>query len=313
MNIKFKLSKKVTLWRLIGPAVVIAAVYWAGPVKVWAVLSKADLRFVAAAVAMAIPLALVKGIRWKVLLGSYNIGLGFRDSTGMYAVGMVLSAVTPGRIGDFVKIVMLIKKGCTVGRAIAANIFDRLFDVGFVLLTGYCGMWYFSENFASQLNVINIIFAASLVLVVVFILKGQLVKKMAIKLVPAQFRSVARQSWNEMVSGFLNNRISRFLLIIFWTVVFWLLQFYAIYLCSVALGVGVSFIYLSACAAVAAVLSLLPITVAGLGTRDAVFILLLGQMGIARQQSLALSAMVLAVFLVNCAVFYIISVVCKSD
>ena len=38
----------------------------------------------------------------------------------------------------------------------------------------------------------------------------------------------------------------------------------------------------------------------GAGTRDAAFILLLGQMGIARQESLALSSLILAVFLVNC-------------
>jgi uncharacterized protein (TIRG00374 family) len=309
----FERLTKVSLWRLIGPAVVIAAVFWVGPGKVWAALSKADFRFVAAACFMAVPLSLIKGIRWKILLGSYDICLSFRDSTGMYAVGMVLSAVTPGRIGDFVKIVLLTKKGCSIGKAIAANIFDRLFDIGFVLLAGYCGMWYFSENFASQLNVINIVFGASLVLLVVFMLKGHLIKKMAIKLVPARYRPVARQSWNEIVGGFLNNRVGRFLGIILWTAVFWLLQFYAIYLCSMSLSVGISFIYLSACAAVAAVLSLLPITVAGLGTRDAVFILLLGQMGIARQQSLALSVLVLVVFLVNCAVFYIISVIFRSE
>jgi uncharacterized membrane protein YbhN (UPF0104 family) len=61
------------------------------------------------------------------------------------------------------------------------------------------------------------------------------------------------------------------------------------------------------------VISLLPITVAGVGTRDAAFILLLGQIGIERQESLALSALILAVFLVNCAVLYVISVVLKSS
>ena len=74
-------------------------------------------------------------------------------------------------------------------------------------------------------------------------------------------------------------------------------------------SLDIPFIYLSACATVATVLSLLPITVAGVGTRDAVFILLLGQIGIARQESLALSTLALAVFLINCVIFYIISAV----
>ena len=79
-----------------------------------------------------------------------------------------------------------------------------------------------------------------------------------------------------------------------------------------SLGLDISYIYLSACATVATGLSLLPITIAGVGTRDAVFIVLLGQIGIARQESLALSSLALAVFLVNCAIFYIISVVFEN-
>jgi len=310
---KFKRLQKIVLWRLIGPAVVIAAIWWAGPAKVWVVLSKADLRFVAAAISLAVPFALIKGIRWQILLRNYDIELSFRDSTSMYATGMVLSAVTPGRVGDMVKIVMLIKKGCGIGKAIASNIFDRLFDVAFVLLVGYGGMWYFSQNFTSQLQIVNIIFVIVLVLLVVLALKRQLIKKLAIKLIPSQYRSAAIESWNEIISGLLKSRSRRIFWLILWTIVFWLVQFSAIYLCGLALEVDVSFIYLSACAAVAMLLSLLPITVAGIGTRDATFILLLGQIGITRQQSLALSSLVLSVFLANCAVFYLISVIFKSN
>jgi uncharacterized protein (TIRG00374 family) len=305
--------EKVWLWHLVGPVVVVAAIWWAGPTKVWAVLSNASLRLVVIAIALSIPLAIIKGIRWQILLRNYDIELTFCDSMSMYATGMVLSAVTPGRIGDMVKIVMLINKGCGIGKAIASNIFDRLFDVAFVLLAGYGGMWYFSQNFTSQLQIVNIIFVIVLVLLVVLVLKRQLMKKLAIKLVPSQYRSTAIESWNEIISGLLKKRSRRIFWLILWTIVFWLVQFSAIYLCGLALEVDVSFIYLSACAAVAMILSLLPITVAGVGTRDAIYILLLGQVGIAQQQSLALSSLVLVVFLINCVVFYLISVIFKSN
>ena len=51
----------------------------------------------------------------------------------------------------------------------------------------------------------------------------------------------------------------------------------------------------------------MPITVAGVGTRDAILVLLLGRIGISRQGSVALSSLVLAVFVANCVVFYLIS------
>lgn len=309
----FERIKKNWIWRLIGPFAVIAAIYWAGPAKVWAVLSNADLKFIALAIALAIPLAVIKGIRWKILLGSYDIKLGFADSISMYSTGMVLSAVTPGRIGDMIKIVLLVKRGCSIAKAIASNIFDRLFDVGFVLFAGYAGMWYFSGHFASQLHIINIVGVIVLAVLVVLALKRNLIKKLAGKLIPPQYKNDVKESWDQLVNSFWRNQTYRILLIIFWTIVFWMLQFFAIYLCGSALGIKVSFIYLSACAAIAAILSLLPITVAGIGTRDAVFILLLGRIEVAQPQSLALSNLVLATFLANCTIFYIISVVFGCD
>lgn len=303
----FKHLHQIWLWRLIGPAVVIAAIYWAGPTKVWAVLSKTDLKLVAAAISLAIPLAIIKGIRWKTLLHSYDIDITLRDSTSMYAIGMILSAVTPGRIGDMVKIILLVKRGYSVGKSIACNIVDRLFDVAFVFLSGYAGMWYFSSRFASQLHIVNVAGIIVLALLFITILKRHLVKKLAIKFIPVQYRPAARESWNEITSVFWKNGKGRLLLLFFWTAAFWLVQFYAVYLCGLSLGLDIPFIYLSACATVATALSLLPITVAGVGTRDAVFIVLLGQIGIERQESLALSTLALAAFLANCAIFYAIS------
>jgi uncharacterized protein (TIRG00374 family) len=282
-------------------------------VKVWASLLKTDIRYVGAAVALALPMVIIKGIRWKNLLNSYDVDITLRDSTSMYAVGMVLSAVTPGRIGDMIKIILLIKKGCSVGKSIACNILDRLFDVAFVVLAGYAGMWYFSSRFASQLHIVNIIGIIALALLLVIILKRHLVKKLATKFIPEQYRPAAKESWNEITSVFWKNRKGRLLLLFFWTTAFWLIQFFAVYLCGLSLGLDIPFIYLSACTTVATGLSLLPITVAGVGTRDAVFIVLLGQIGIARQESLALSTLALGAFLANCAIFYAVSAMPASQ
>jgi uncharacterized protein (TIRG00374 family) len=310
---KSKWLRKVPLWRLIGPVIVVAAIWWAGPGKVWGVLSKADVRVVAAVLLLSIPMITVKAVRWRILLHCYGIELGFRDSVSMYATGIVFSAVTPGRVGDMVKILMLIKRGCSAGKAIACNILDRLFDVTLIVITGYAGMWYFSGQFGAHLHVVNIVIVVVVGLLVVFVLKRHLIKKMAIKLVPAQYQPAAKESWNEIVGGFWRNPVGRLLSLGLWTVLFWCVWFCAMYLCAMALGLDVSFTYMGACAVIAMLFSLLPITVAGIGTRDAAFILLLGQIGIERQESLALSALILAVFLVNCAVLYVISVVLKSS
>ena len=308
---KLNWLRKVPFWRFIGPVIVVLAIWWAGPTKVWGVLSSADVGVVAGVIAMSIPMVLIKGIRWRTLLGGYGINLGFAESVSMYATGIVFSAVTPGRVGDMVKILMLIKRQCSVGKAIACNILDRLLDVGVVVLAGYGGMWYFSGQFGAELRVINIVIIVVLAVFLAFILKRHLIKRVAIKLVPEQYRPAARESWNEITGALWKSGARRLLLLGFWTVVFWGVWFLWMYLCVIALRLDIPFFYMCACAAMAMVFSLLPITVAGVGTRDAAFILLLGQIGIAREESLALSSLILAVFLVNCGVLYIVSVVLK--
>ncbi len=306
---KFHHLQKTWLWHLIGPAVVIAAIYWAGPAKVWQILSGVDIRFFAMAACAAIPIAVIKGIRWKILLNGYNIDITLGESISMYTIGSVLSVVTPGHVGDMVKILPLIKRGCGIAKAIASNIIDRLFDVVFILLAGYIAMLYFSQYFTYQLKIINIIAAGVIVVSIIIALKRHLLKNLALKLVPSQFHSTAKDSWGEITGVLKKKHIGRLLVIAILTILYYLLHFTAIYLCGMALSIKASFIFLSACAAVSTILSLLPITVAGVGTRDAVFILLLSQLGIEKQQSLALSSLILVLFLTNCGLFYIISVI----
>jgi len=305
--------RKIPLWHSIGPLALIAWIWWIGPVDILVVLSNTDVKFVVAAVILALLMAIIKGIRWQILLRGFKFELGFSDSIHMYATGMVFSAITPGRVGDMIKIMMLIKRDCSATKAIACNILDRLFDVGFVLLTAYVGMWYFSEYFISQLRITNFFGGTVLVLLIVLVFKRHLVKHLLFKLIPAKYHSAAKESWNEITNGFWKDRISQNVLLVIWTVVFWLVQFYAIYLCGLALSLDVPFIYLSACTAIAMMLSLLPITIAGIGTRDAVFVLLLGHIGVTGQQGIAFSSLVLAVFLANCVIFYVFSRLCSSN
>lgn len=296
-------------WRLIGPAVVVGAIWWAGPAEVLAVFAQAKPLPLLLAACLSLPQAAIRASRWYLLLRGVRFDIGFRDSTAMYMMGMTLGAVSPGKLGDFIKVAALHKRGCPLGLAVAYNVLDRLLDVGFILVAGYAGMWYFSNYFASQLHVVNIIAAVAGVAFVLLVANRRVVKRAAVKLVPARYRPQVRAAWEGLAADPAGGRVLWALHLLAWTAASWMLQFFAFWLCSVALDLNVPFLYLSACATLVSLSSFLPITVAGAGTRDAIFVLLLGQLGLTSQQSLALSCLVLAVFLVNCVVFYLVSVV----
>jgi uncharacterized protein (TIRG00374 family) len=299
--------RKLLSWRLLGPLAVAAAIWWAGPTKILAVLSGADPVPLVVALMLAVPQAAIRGCRWHVLLRGFRVQIRLTESVAMYAMGMTLGAVSPGKVGDFVKILALRQRGCRLGLAVACNVFDRVLDVAFIVLAGYAGMWYFSQYYASQLRVANLAAVAVLVVLALVVLNRRIVAKMGRRLVPERYRPAVADSWNEMVGHFAGRGLTRTLHLMAWTTASWTVQFLAFWLCSVALRLDVPFLYLAACATIVSLSSFVPITVAGVGTRDAVFVLLLGQRGLTSQQSLALSSLVLAVFLTNAAVSYVVS------
>jgi uncharacterized membrane protein YbhN (UPF0104 family) len=63
-----------------------------------------------------------------------------------------------------------------------------------------------------------------------------------------------------------------------------------------ALQLSLPFTYLAFCLAAINLIALLPISISGLGTRDAVFILLLGKIGISPERALGLSLLFLVTF-----------------
>ena len=298
-------------WRLIGPAVVVAVVIWSGPERVWSELSRADLPYVLGAIALAIPLALIKGLRWQLLLRRGVIGFG--ESTGMYAMGMSMAAVTPGHLGDFVKVATLMKRGMAMGSAIAYNVVDRLLDVIALLAVGYLGTIWVGNRLAGDFAGVHVsLIAVAAALAVGVALRRVIVGFLMERLVPRRHREAVRASLREVVSGLRQTRLPTVALIVGLTAGFWMVQFWAGWLCARALGMDVPFWYLSACIAVATVASFVPITVAGAGTRDAVFIVLLGQIGFGEAQVVALSGLVLAVFVANIGVFYLVSLLCPG-
>jgi hypothetical protein len=70
-------------------------------------------------------------------------------------------------------------------------------------------------------------------------------------------------------------------------------------LLAVALDLEVGIVYLAVCLSVAGVITLLPISFSGLGTRDAILIALFAPLGLAAEQAVAFSTLFFLTFYVG--------------
>lgn len=93
----------------------------------------------------------------------------------------------------------------------------------------------------------------------------------------------------------LKSKKRRMTLILLFTIIIWLMSILQVYLTSTALGINVSYEFLLAIISMVAIIELIPISVMGLGTREAFFIFSLSLIGISSQMAVAFSVLYLIV------------------
>lgn len=266
------------------------------PLALWAQLRRADLRWVAGAagiVMLSIPL---RAARLRLLL---HPELPRRPSvweaTTVYCYAIFVGVVTPGRVGEFVKIVHVRQWGASNADALATVILDRLFDVGALLATGFAALWLLQpQDVAIPPAAIVAATVVGVVAVLAVLARGRIGAKLA------ERGGRLAKAWS-MVAPALDAAARLRPALVVTTLVLtagaWALSFAANWMLGVSLGLPLTYPQMCAVSAIGSLVTLIPVSVMGAGTRDAAFVVLLARHGIDGGQAVGLSMMFLALIL----------------
>ncbi len=245
---------------------------------------------------MVIPMILLESLRWHYILKQLKMDYPFRESFMMFASSLYIGFVTPARVGEFVRVAFL--RGHSLGKSFFSVFIDRLADVLFLFGVGYLGMFYFASALGQQIFWLSAAVVGGLLLLVVAFLKKDLVKvvlKLVFgKIVPEKFKAQIKSAFIDFYSAFWQLLSFKSAIIVFGiTLLSWIVYYTQVYLLAMALGIEISYFNLATVVSVAGILSLLPISISGIGTRDAAFVFFFALLGIASEFAVALSALVL--------------------
>lgn len=303
-------NRRFALWRLLGPCLLGVLLWRVGPARWWSQVRSADVLLFAAACAMAVPLALAKGWRWVHIVRAQGIELPLRQAIGIYSAGMLAGAVTPGKVGDLLKAYFLVERGADMGTSVAATVLDRLVDVGLVGLLALCGVVLLPGTPASVLVGLVAAAALGLAATAVVVWCPGLLERLLGRWQGARWADRAIEEFGTFRRAFRAVGPRWWPVVAVGTVAGWVPYYAAAWLCARALGLALSPVHLVAAVSVAAMLAMVPVTVAGAGTRDATFVVLLGTQGVSADAAVGLSTLVLATMVVNCGLFFLISRIC---
>jgi len=287
--------------RLIGLVLLLLLLWHIDVGQSVAVLTQVAPLPLGVAILLNAPQISLKASRWRWLLRAQRIRYGIWAATLSYFGGIFIGLLTPGRVGEFVKAVH-VHRDCDVpmGQAFSSVLADRLFDLYALLVVGGMALlsltaWW-DSNGVLGLALLALLLTLPLAL---FLHEGVFgrIRTLGSHLGRPGRWLFASQSWLlELHNGLRQLSLPWLVAAAGLTVLAYAVFFGQCYLLALALGLKTSFVQISFAVALGSLVTLLPISVSGLGTREAAIVAYLGTAGVPAEAALGFSLLVFVTF-----------------
>jgi len=259
-------------------------------------IKNVNFSYLILAAALALPILLNKTWCWNYIKRKQGIKYNLKDSFLMYCSGIYVGTLTPGRMGEVIKALYLKKDGYSMGRSLVSIALDRISDlvslVAFILLSSL----FFITVFQKQILILVLGIIIFILLFVIFLKIGLIkwfLKKMFYVFIPEKYRKSWKINFQDFIDDFKIYKLKNYIIIFLISILSWFFYYLQTYILSKAINIDVPFLYLAITVTTAGLITLIPISVAGIGTRDAALILLLAPFSILREQAILFSALIL--------------------
>ncbi len=294
--------------RLLGPALLVLVIY---RIKdrgaVLQALTQAAWAPMLAATLLNFVNVHLKVVRWQQILEARNIHYPLRRAWAAFLSSVYLGMLTPGRVGDVLRIQYLHHDlDVPYAEGLASIVVDRLCDLYVLALFVAVGVVHYSPVIVGQLAWITWGGVAAIVIgPLVFLVPGVAERTMG----RVYARLVGKGSTAEfgLFLASLRANMGRPLLrTIPMTALAFGINYVQGYIIAHSMGLDMSFFDAMCLLAIASLLGLLPISVSGIGVRELFFSLVFPLLGFAPAQGVTFGLLVFAViYLVNIGIGFI--------
>jgi hypothetical protein len=254
------------------------------------------LSYLLFALLLTIPTFINKAFCWNYIKRKQGIKYGLKDSFLMYCSGLYLGLITPGRLGEISKAIYLKKDGHSMGKSLVGVILDRLTDFAILIPFALIGSLFFFGGYKKESLIVILGIIALLILFWISVKTGLFrwcLKIIFNKLVPLKYRESWKINFQDFISDIKKFKIEHWAVMLLISVFSWAFYYLQMYVLAKGVGINVPFLYLAITVTVAGLITLIPVSISGIGTRDIALIMLLSPFLVTREQIIAFSALIL--------------------
>lgn len=292
--------------KIIGILIFVYILFKVDISEVLEALTRARIDYILIVFSLAIPVILVKSWRWQYLLKMQDVDYSLKNAFTAYLSSGYLGIITPGKIGEFAKAFYLKEdEGISIGKAFSSVFTDRLLDLIVLLIVGVTGILCFSLEQDIVLPALLILMSVMAVLII--FLNKRLRDKLFhfTKLFPfiRTYKTQIEIYYNNFFNAIDDFKNIKMLIPIAASLLAYFIFYCSCYLMVLSLGIQISFSNIIFCISIANIISLIPISISGIGTRDATLILLFSFLGLNKEVAMSFSIIFLAILYLSIGIF----------
>jgi uncharacterized protein (TIRG00374 family) len=294
------------LFQLIGVLIFAFILYKVNIKAVIHLFRDAHFTVLLLALIITVPFIILKAVRWRYLLAMQGIEYGAKDSMLAYLGSMYMGLVTPGRLGDFIKVIYLkTDMGVTLGKGFSSVITDRLFDLLILISMAISGVLAFALSRNMLIIVLAWLFIYLLIVLVFF---NERIGKKAMGILfrifmPRRKGGDFELQFRDFYLGMKEFKRIELIIPLLLSLLTYSILYVQCYMIAYSLNISISLLNIAFCISTANLISLLPISISGIGTRDATMIAMFSMLQLSRESALSFSIMFLFISNISaCAV-----------
>jgi len=242
---------------------------------------------------LIIPTMFMQTYKWNVILRAQGIKVNFLYLVKLYTVGLFYSLLTPGKVGSFFRIPYLKKKsGKSLAKCSISLIVERIIDLTILLLIAALGaIFIFRQNiYILSFFLFAVVALFILIFVIFYLFKKQSFLDLFIKVfLPKRLRQKIRLGIDKFMCNMPDLKNLIFPVIAGFAS--WMTLLTQSYVVGRSLGLNLPYLKYIATATMGAVIGWIPISVGGLGTRDASLVYLLGSLNVNAETAVSISVL----------------------
>ncbi|MDO8528342.1 MAG: lysylphosphatidylglycerol synthase transmembrane domain-containing protein [Nanoarchaeota archaeon] len=259
--------------------------------KVLLEISQAKVNFLLIAVLFIFISFLTETLKWFSIARVQKTNIPFFKAVKVNLISSFYGFITPSKVGGVIRAKYLKEYNNNVGKGVGNFILDKVLDVCSLVFLAILFSFVFREFLPINFFYYSIALL-SLMIIFLFIFFDMRKSRFFLKIVykrfiPKRWKERARKEFYSFYEDMPKKRY--FFLFFLLNILNWIVLYSISFFIGKSIGINLSFFYFLAILPIATLVAQIPITISGLGTREAILITLFGLVGIDKTKVFSMS------------------------